>query len=223
MRPGVAGVARVVRDHADRGAFPVQLRQQAHHRLAVVGVEVSRRLVGQQDGRSPHHRAGDRHPLLLAAGQLGRVMFHAMGHAHALQRLLRALLALGGGHAPVRQRQLDVLVDRQVADQVEALEDEAHLPVADAGPLRGGEVRHRLAAQPVFAFGGRIEQAEDRHQGRFAAAGRPGDGDVLALGDGQVNPGQRMGLHLLGDEDLVQVLDANQCSVLTVPYIGSQL
>ena len=47
-------------------------------------------------------------------------------------------------HAAVGERQLDVLVDREVADQVERLEDEADLPVADAGALRRGEPRHRL-------------------------------------------------------------------------------
>ena len=40
------------------------------------------------------------------------------------------LPALGRLHAAVGERQLDVLEHRQVADQVEALEDEADLAVA---------------------------------------------------------------------------------------------
>src|SRR5512146_1559982 len=35
---GVAGEARVVGDHADRRAHPVQVLQQLHHRVAVRGV-----------------------------------------------------------------------------------------------------------------------------------------------------------------------------------------
>src|ERR1051325_1994408 len=46
----VARVARVVRDHADRGAFAVQLAEQFHDRLAVLRIEVACRLVRQQDG-----------------------------------------------------------------------------------------------------------------------------------------------------------------------------
>src|SRR5688572_25650144 len=38
---GVAGVARVVRDHTDGGAALMQLTQQLHHRFAVGGVEVA--------------------------------------------------------------------------------------------------------------------------------------------------------------------------------------
>src|SRR3990172_4193973 len=48
---GVARVARVVRDHADRRPFPVQLAEQLHDGFAVLGVEVPGRLVGQQDRR----------------------------------------------------------------------------------------------------------------------------------------------------------------------------
>src|SRR3954464_9119956 len=46
---GVARVARVVRDHADRRPFTVQLAEQFHDRFAVLRVEVSGRLVGEQD------------------------------------------------------------------------------------------------------------------------------------------------------------------------------
>src|SRR5881628_2753409 len=84
---GVSGETRIVRDHADRRALAMQLAQQFHHRLAVFGVEISGRLVRKQDGRLAAQRAGDGDALLLAAGELRRVMFHAMGHADAFQRL----------------------------------------------------------------------------------------------------------------------------------------
>src|SRR5688572_14786080 len=40
---GVARVTRIVRDHADRRAFAVQLAQQLHDRFAVLRVEVTGR------------------------------------------------------------------------------------------------------------------------------------------------------------------------------------
>src|SRR5687768_3638614 len=63
----VARVARVVRDHADRRPLAVQLAQQLHDRLAVLGVEVSGRLVREQDRRRAGDRARDSDALLLAA------------------------------------------------------------------------------------------------------------------------------------------------------------
>ena len=42
---GDAGVARIVRHHSDRRAFAMQLPQQVHHGFAVLGVQVTGRLV----------------------------------------------------------------------------------------------------------------------------------------------------------------------------------
>ena len=58
-----------------------------------------------------------------------------MRHADALERFRDALLTLRGAHAAISQRQLNVLVNRQVADQVEALEDEADFAVSDPRSL----------------------------------------------------------------------------------------
>jgi hypothetical protein len=64
---GVLGKARVVRHHANRGAAGVQLFQQIHDGFAISGIEISRRLVGQKDGRPAGQGTGHRHALLLMA------------------------------------------------------------------------------------------------------------------------------------------------------------
>src|SRR5437660_7021167 len=64
---GVARVAGVMRDHADRGAGLVQLAKQIHHRFAAARIEVARRLVREQDQRLACDRARDGHALLLTA------------------------------------------------------------------------------------------------------------------------------------------------------------
>jgi hypothetical protein len=64
---GVARVPGIVRDHADGRAFPVQLTQQLHDRLAVLRVQVSRGLVRQQDRWSAGNGAGNGDALLLTA------------------------------------------------------------------------------------------------------------------------------------------------------------
>ena len=60
-------------------------------------------------------------------------------------------LALGPGHAvAIGERQLDILVYGEVADQVETLEDEADLAVANARAVAEIQIRHRLAVQVVL-------------------------------------------------------------------------
>ena len=188
----------------------VQLAQQVHHRLAVLGVEVAGGLVGQQDRRLPADGTGDGDALLLTAGELRGQVLGAVGHADALERGVDALAPLVRLHAAVDERQLDVLEHREVADQVEALEDEADLAVADPGPLRHRQLGHFLAVQPVLAVGRRVEQAEDRQQRGLAAARRPGDGDVLALLDLHVDAREGVGLHLVGQEHLLDPVEPNE-------------
>jgi hypothetical protein len=111
----------------------------------------------------------------------------AVRHPDALECGFDALLAFGGLHAAIGERQLDVLEDRQVANQVEALEDEPDLAVPHARALGRGELGDRTVVQEVLPFGRRIKQAEDRQQRRLAAPGRSRDGHVLALVDLEVD------------------------------------
>src|ERR1051325_3354204 len=72
---GAIGVLRatlVVRDHANGRAAVVQLLEQVHDRFAVARIEISGRLIGEQNGRLAGERArhGDTPPL--AGRQIGR-------------------------------------------------------------------------------------------------------------------------------------------------------
>jgi len=96
-------------------------------------------------------------------------------------------------------------------EQVEGLEDEADLLVADAGELVIVERGDVVAVEPVAAAGGRVEASDEVHQGGFAGAGGAHDGDVLVVADAQVDAAERVDLlvaHLVGlpeiagDDDL---------------------
>ena len=80
----------------------------------VAGVEVSGRLVGEQDQRAVDERARDRHALLLTAGQLGREVLGLLGEADEVEDLrhLRAHDVLRPADHLERER--DVLVHRLV-------------------------------------------------------------------------------------------------------------
>src|SRR5438874_13614852 len=76
----------VVRNHANRGAALMKFAEQMHHSFAIMRIEVTGRLVREQNRRSASERAGDRNTLLLPTGELARQMFCPMRHANALQR-----------------------------------------------------------------------------------------------------------------------------------------
>ena len=66
-----------------------------------------------------------------------------------------------------------------------------------------------MSVQHVSPVSRRIEQSDQRQQRRLARAGRPGNRHVLSLANLHVNPGQRMGLHLIGEKNLGDVFHAD--------------
>ena len=137
-------------------------------------------------------------------------MPRAVPHADLLERLLNPLFAFRPAHAAIGEREFDVFEDRQVADEIEALEDEADLAIADAGALGEAEVGHRLAVERVTPCGGRIKQTEDGQQRGLAAARRPGNTDEFAPADFQRDFGQGVSFDFIGQEDLLDGIEVDE-------------
>ncbi len=126
-------------------------------------------------------RAGDRDPLLLAAGKLGRRVAFAPFETHALERERGPRAALRGLEAAIDERQLHVLERRRAPQKIEALEHEAQIVAAQKAALVARQAAHIDALEEVAAGGGRIEAAHDVHRGRFARARGAHDRDELAF------------------------------------------
>ena len=154
--------------HDDGSALAVQFAQQFDDLGAVLRVEVTCGLVGEDELGVGHYGTGDGHTLLLSARKLLGEVLRAVADGHALQNVVYALLALRCLDAQVGQRQLHVLEDIQLVYQVEALEYEAYLALADAGAVLFVQVGHLLPQQLVAARGGVVQQAEDVQQGGLA-------------------------------------------------------
>ena len=76
------GQRRVMRHQHQRGAAAGVAREQQIDDLLAGGlVEIAGRLVGHQDRRIGRQRARERHALLLAARQFGRIMVEPLGQA----------------------------------------------------------------------------------------------------------------------------------------------
>jgi len=85
-----------------------------------------------------------------------------MSHADALERFRDALLSVAGIHPAIGQRQLDIFIDRQIADQIEALKDETNFTIADARALLERKIFDGVTIEHVLAVRRRVQQAEDR-------------------------------------------------------------
>ena len=91
-------------------------------------------------------RAGDGDALALPAGKLVRAVVHAVAETDVFERLPGLVAAHGGGEAGVDERQFDVVQAVRTGQEVEGLEDEADLLIADGGEfvvIHGGDVLAR--------------------------------------------------------------------------------
>ena len=107
----------------------------------------------------------------------------------------------------VKHRQLDVFQRGGAREQVEALEDEADLLVADVGQLVAVERRNVHAVQQIIAAGRAVEAADHVHQRGFARAAGAHEGDKFAGQDFQRHAAHGMHLHLAGVIGLVDVFE----------------
>src|SRR5437016_10033757 len=186
QRDDPGGVGRnvvLVRDHDDRLAPAVQGAEHLHQLGAGGRVEVSGGLVGEEDGGLVHEGAGDRDALALPARQLVGPVVHPVAQPDAGERPGGLLAPLARRLPRVDQRQLHVVERRRTRQQVEGLEDESDLLVADAGQLVIGQIAHLLPVQPVFARRGCVQAADQVHERRLARTRRPHHRDVSVLAD----------------------------------------
>ncbi len=120
-----------------------------------------------------------------------------MAHVHLLEHGFDALLALGGRHLVVAQWQLDVLEHRELVDEIEALEYEAEVRLAQLRALAPRATRHFLSEQLVAAVAGRIDEPQDMHERRLAAARRPHQRHELPRVHFDAHAIERGGFHFL--------------------------
>src|ERR1039457_2989744 len=180
---GMQGDIVFVGDQDDGIALLVEALEEAHDFVAGGGIEVAGGFVGQQNGRVVDERAGDRDALALAAGKLVRLVVHAGFQVYLAHGNFGALQALGAGHSGVDQGKFHVVQGGGAGQQVEGLEDETDLTVADARQLVVGHLADQVAVDVVQALGGGIEAADQVHEGGFTGTGRSHDGDVFAALD----------------------------------------
>ena len=136
-----------------------------HHKRSGSGVQVSRRLIGQDDGRVIDEGARDCDALHLAARELGYAVVPVVdGQRDSLQRVNGAHFALATGHIGVGQRKHDVFDNRQARQQVEALKDKANAQGADFGELVIIELGHVEPLQVIVARRRFVQAAQDVHE-----------------------------------------------------------
>ena len=201
------GQAQVVGDQDEGGATAgVEFEQQVADVLAGGMVERAGRFVGEQDARAGDEGTCQRHALLLATGQLARVVAGAMGQADLGQHLVHPCAVLASGQF---QRQGDVLGGSQRRQQVEALEHEADLARAQLGPSFLIQLAQVLARQRDVATAGQVQSGQQAEQGGLAGPRGTDDGHTGTFMDGQGDVVQYVDFTLRALHGLADLVDGD--------------
>ena len=164
--------------HQGRAALAIQAEDQLDHGRGGVVVEVARRLVAEQDLRPVHEGPRQGHALLLATGELHRVVVAALAQSHAREQ--GAGLGLAGGIAGQFHRHQHILERRERGDELEILKDEADMRVAHQGAGILVHAADGLAGEAHRAGRRPVEAGAEAEQRGLAAAARPDDRDARA-------------------------------------------
>ena len=93
---------------------------------SMVRVEISGRLIGENNLGLVHNRPCDRDTLLFPTRQFARTMSGSVRHPHQCQHLGHAFSNGGAMLPPQEQGKRDVLFDGETRDQMKGLKDNAN-------------------------------------------------------------------------------------------------
>src|SRR5207244_1202020 len=181
VRTAKSGSAAAVRPSEP----PLQFLDLQPHLGAQLGVQVRQRLVEEQHRGREDEGPGQRHPLLLAAGELGRAALGQRAHLHEVERPPHALGHLARRQPAHAQAVGDVVEHRHVRPDRVGLEDHRepaplgwHVNTAGAA-VDGGATDADLAGCRM------LEAGDGAQRGRLAAARGAQQRDVLAGPDAE--------------------------------------
>ncbi len=183
-----------MRDHDDGRATAMDVLDQLHHSASHLRVQIAGRFVSEQQPRLSDQSTRDGDALLLAARQLRRIVWGPRGQPYPFEHGIDAPATLGGRHASITQRHVDVVVDVEIGNEIEGLEDEPELLVPQLGALSVAEAACIDPVEPILASAELFQQAGDREKRGFAGAGGTHDGHELAFLDfeAQIAEGVRL-------------------------------
>src|SRR5439155_9013365 len=128
---------------------------------------------------------GTRHgdELLLAAGELPREQVFLRDDPEPVERVGHERLALALLDVAIGQRDVQVLRDGEVVEQVVLLKHKPHVLLVERDPVPGLHLVHGVIEEAILAGPVGVEHAEHREQRGLPRPGWAHDGDELARGD----------------------------------------
>jgi hypothetical protein len=118
-------------------------------------------LIGQNDARISSYSSCDAYQLLLSTGQLVRKKIFLPDDLKAVEYVAHNGRTLGPGHISIRERHVNILLHRQVVEQVILLKHEADVSSAQLCAPFTIELVHGLIKKEKITYPTIIKHAEN--------------------------------------------------------------
>src|SRR6202171_6744145 len=156
-----------MRDLNDCHAFTIQFLKKFHDLFALARVEIASRLIGEKKVWIGDNGARHADQLLLSARQLPRLKIFFSDDVEAIERVSHDAGALRFTEAPIRKRDIEVLVNGQIVEQMVALKNETDLFVAQSRALFQFQMMDGGLAEKIFTVPTVVWNANDVETRRF--------------------------------------------------------
>jgi hypothetical protein len=177
---------RVMGDEDKRhAALTVLCEQHVDDLLAGGFIEVTGWFIGDENRRFRGECPGQRHALLLSAGELCWIVMQSFAESDRAKFVRGASKSIRTTGEFKRDR--DVFKCRHGGYQVKRLEDDADMAAAKSCQVVLAEAIERHAVHHHFATIGTLQSRHDHEQGRFAGAGCADQAECLPGADPQAD------------------------------------
>src|SRR5579859_8120392 len=203
-----------VRHLDDRRSGFIELPEELHDFFCLIGMQIAGGFVRQDQLRLVDHRARHAYELLLSTGELIRIEIFLADDVEPVERVAHHTGALRLLDVFVGERQIQVLGDGEIVEQVIALEDESDVLLIQIRALLAVHLVHGLAGKVILACPLIVEHAQDAHQRRLARPRRSHDGEKFALGDLEIDPAQQPNRARRGPDRFLHTAQLNHRLIL---------
>src|SRR5438067_11659277 len=129
-------------------------------------MQIASWLIRQQQSRRGYDGAGYSNELLLATRKLPRIQIFFADDLKTIERVGHEGGAFALTIMPIRKRNIEVLVNRQIVEQMILLKNESDLFVSQTGALLRFQMMHCGLIEKIFACASVIVHAENVQEGR---------------------------------------------------------
>jgi hypothetical protein len=169
----------------------VQLKEEFRDGVSIGAIQISRRFIGQEQGRFENERSCNRHALPFTSGEFRGTMAEAIPESDAIEQLAGERFCFGGLRRLIHEsRYQDILEYRTLWQEVMILKHEADLCVPECRQSRLREGKWLGSIECHLAAGRAIECAKDMKERALAGSGRPHHGGRFAAPECERNAAQ---------------------------------